>query len=52
MKTKKKCRIGVLYNINMSQQVSGKIQEIPILWDYSECLKKAKEKRGNLEIPL
>ena len=49
---KKKCRIGVLYNISMSQQISGEIQKIPILWNYNQCLKIAKEKRGNLEIPL
>jgi len=36
----------------MSQQISGEIQKMPILWNYNQCLKIAKEKRGNLEIPL
>ena len=53
---RKKCKNSLLYNVFLSQELtsgtSGQIQNLPILFSYSECIETAKLKRGKIEIPL
>lgn len=52
----KKCRNALIYNLYISLELSNgnaqRLQSLPILVSYTQCLELAKLGRGKIEIPL
>lgn len=51
-KKKEQCRADILNDIYVSEQVSGRINNLLVILGYNICLGNAEQERGDFEIPL